>query len=468
MGNTEGVVLRLLLQHDNSEQALLAFSKLKERYFSPAYRSLYNHMYSFYSENGAVPKFSDLSIYRGRDIKTRNMLNALLLVDCGDIDLDFAVDCLINDYATDTVIDLLHELTNDLTLLDRHELLDSLAALPIKFEEAVASPEKVFTVKDLTVFKTKESTDYVEVSLALSNKWESTTGYRRQELALLGGKRGSGKSLVCTNIAVNQMEQGNVVPYFTIEMTGDETLERTVAIATGVSSNNIRHNNLTVEEQKKVGTWLASQYENSEQYLQEFLENPLDPFKFEATLKANCEVKEDGRLVIVDDRALSLTAIDVQLSKLKARYGDKLKVAIIDYLNQIVWEGHDSDMYDWKPQVIIAKQLKNLARKYDILIVSPYQIDASGEARFARGILDACDTAQILDPDKENGLLTLRTTKARGGDDRIVTTVGMDWDKSLRINPVEVDTNTDPGDAPEETDEKPPFQPDVPKGATDL
>lgn len=464
MGNTEGVVLNLLLHSNDSSQALLAFSKLKERYFSPAYRSLFKHLTTFYGDTGVLPTYKDLAIYRSKDIKMQNMLKSLSLVDSEGIDLDLAVDCLINDYATDTAIDLVADIVEDLTLLDRNELLDRLAALPIKFEEYVDSPEKVFTVKDISAFKSKEDTDYSSVYLGVSNLWEDKIGYRRQELALFGGERGSGKSIVCANIAASQMKKGNVVPYFTIEMTSDETLQRVIAISADVSSERIRQNNLSDEEKIKVAKWLSTQFYNSGTYLEEFLKDPKDPIKFEKELKANCELKEDGRLVIVDDRSLTLSAIDVQLSKLKAKYGDKLQVAVIDYVNQIVWEGHESEMYDWKPQIVIAKQLKNLARKYDILIVSPYQMDAKGEARFSKGILDACDTAQLLRPDKERGALLIESTKVRGGDDSINTVVSMDWDHSLRLDPVEIDLSV----FEEEEDDSPTFSNDIPSGAAEL
>jgi len=103
----------------------------------------------------------------------------------------------------------------------------------------------------------------------------------------------------------------------------------------------------------------------------------------------------------------------------------------------VVWDGHESEMYDWKIQTIIAKQLKNLARKYEILIVSPYQIDSTGEARLSKGILDACDTAQLLEPDKETSTITFVPSKVRSSSDEVISTVAIEWD-CLKIHPKEV------------------------------
>ena len=71
-------------------------------------------------------------------------------------------------------------------------------------------------------------------------------------------------------------------------------------------------------------------------------------------------------------------------------------------------------------------------------MVSPYQIDASGEARFAKGILDAADIALVMEAhDKDKGALTFNTTKIRGGREMTFTSP-INWD-TLRISPNTID-----------------------------
>jgi hypothetical protein len=111
-------------------------------------------------------------------------------------------------------------------------------------------------------------------------------------------------------------------------------------------------------------------------------------------------------------------------------------VAVVDYLNQIVVEG--ASQFDWQPQIVISKKLKELGRKYDLVMVSPYQIDASGEARFAKGILDAADIALVMEAhEKDKGALTFSTTKIRGGREMTFTSP-INWD-SLRISPHDIE-----------------------------
>jgi hypothetical protein len=161
-----------------------------------------------------------------------------------------------------------------------------------------------------------------------------------------------------------------------------------------------------------------------------------DRFKFEEHLVRNHLLKPDNQMIIVDDRDLTLSSIDLHIGKAKAKFGDKLKVVVVDYINQIVLEG--TEQFDWKPQIEISKKLKNLARKYEIVLVSPYQIDATGEARFAKGILDAADIALTMEAhDKETNAISFETTKIRGGKE-MAFTCPIDWD-TLRISPQSVD-----------------------------
>jgi replicative DNA helicase len=208
-------------------------------------------------------------------------------------------------------------------------------------------------------------------------------------------------------------------------------MERNLAILANVNHQSLKQNKLTDEEVLKVVKARAEMFEDADQTVLEFMRHR-DRFKFEETLVRNYRLKQTNQMVIVDDRDLSIGAIDLHIGKMKARFGDKLAVVVVDYLNQIVADG--IDQYDWKPQIEVSKKLKNLARKYEIVLVSPYQIDASGEARFSKGILDAADIALVMEAhDKEKQAITFETTKIRGGKE-MQFTCPIDWD-TLRISP---------------------------------
>ena len=71
---------------------------------------------------------------------------------------------------------------------------------------------------------------------------------------------------------------------------------------------------------------------------------------------------------------------------------------ILDYINQLRVDGiQETDKLDWKAQILVSARIKNLVRKLDVAGVSPYQVDDSGQARLAKGLLDAVDMAMVID-----------------------------------------------------------------------
>ena len=313
---------------------------------------------------------------------------------------------------------------------------ENLATIALTIEEKTHTSEKVFTMTDMMMFQHQEDIEKERVYLGLNNGFDAVLGgVARQELILIGGKRGSGKSITSSNIFINQYESGNSCLYFSIEMTAMETMQRNLAILAGVNLQNLKQNKLTDDEVLKVVKARAGMFQGADEMVTEFLRHR-DRFKFEEQLVRNFQLKADNQMVIVDDRDLTLSAIDLHIGKMKAKFGDKLAVVVVDYINQIVLEG--SDQYDWKPQIEVSKKLKNLARKYEVVMVSPYQIDASGEARFAKGILDAADIALVMEAhEKDAEAITFETTKIRGGKEMSFT-CPINWD-SLRISPQSID-----------------------------
>lgn len=274
------------------------------------------------------------------------------------------------------------------------------------------------------------------VYLGLNNTFDSIVHCARQELILVGGKRGSGKSLISSNILVNQYEAGNTSVYFTIEMIARETLHRNMSILANVNHQHLKNDTLTDAELLSVVRARADMFVDAGELVDQFIKDR-DRFKFEKTLVKHCRLKPDNQMIIVDDRALTLSSLDLHLGKVKAKFGDKFTVAVVDYLNQIVVDG-GGNQFDWQPQIVVSKKLKEMARKHDILMVSPYQIDESGEARFAKGILDAADIALVLEANsKEDEAISFETTKIRGAKEMKFSS-GMNWD-TLRISPQSVE-----------------------------
>ena len=429
--DVSAVVLNKLLQ----EQSLDIWAKLKLVFLDPAYSSLYSVINKHYEKYNAIPNFDDLELTL-REGPAAKTLATLKLTEVPDVSAEIALDALIDQYTQNETVKLIDKFIDKLPLYDSNEIKENLATIALTIEEKTHTSEKVFTMADIMMFQHPEELEKERVYLGLNNTFDAVLGgVARQELILIGGKRGSGKSITSSNIFVNQYESGNSSLYFSIEMTAYETMQRNLAILANVNLQNLKQNKLTDQELLRVVNARSGMFEGAESLVDDFLRHR-DRFKFEETLIRNFKLKPDNQMIIVDDRDLTLGAIDLHIGKTKAKFGDKLGVVVVDYINQIVLEGNSQ--YDWQPQIEVSKKLKNLARKYEIVIVSPYQIDATGEARFAKGILDAADIALVMEAhEKDAQAISFETTKIRGGKE-MAFTCPIDWD-TLRISPQSID-----------------------------
>lgn len=428
MNDISAVVLHKII----SDGDVGAWAKLRSAFLHPSLDTLYRAINRHYEKFGKIPSFNELEL-EFKDGNLRRIVQSLKTLEVTDIDTQVAVEALINEYTQTEALKLLGQYLDKIVLMDHEEVKEGLANLVLKLDEKVANDERIVTMDNFEFFRTEEEYLLSRAYLGISNKFDAEVGAYREELILIGGRRGSGKSIICSNIQTSQYEQGKVCPYFTIEMTAREVMERNMAILSGVPHKNIRHRETTREEDEKLVFVRAQMFNNGLQFYESYLKHR-DKQKFETELLRHGELKQDAQLIIVDDRRMTLSTIDLHVSKLKAKHGDSLSVIVVDYVNQIAAAGRNSSMYDWIPQMEAAKGLKNLARKHQVTVVSPYQIDASGEARMAKGILDAADVAMTLH--KEDDTLIFDLTKIRGGGE-LKFANKIRW-STLRIDPEEI------------------------------
>lgn len=217
-------------------------------------------------------------------------------------------------------------------------------------------------------------------------------------------------------------------------MDSKQTLQRLCAIATGVPHGRLRSRTLSVVEWEKVASWWASRFTGGEDLYKSYLVDR-DFDNLHHKLRTTCELDPISQLDVVYDPALTLSKIRAELDK-KVKSSMDVGVIIVDYINQVKRSNIPSRMgqYDWTEQIEVSKALKSMAQEFNAPIVSPYQIDNSGEARFAKGILDAADAAFTLntwtDDDK---CITFECSKMRSGRMQDFTSL-MDWE-TLKIGP---------------------------------
>lgn len=427
------IVLHKLLESKDLE----SYARIKLAFLDSAYSSVYTAINKHYSKYSELPSFEDLELTL-REGQTKYTLEAIKLTEAPEVSIDVAIDALIDQYTQNETVRLLDKFVDKIPVYDTTEIKDNLAAIVLALDEKTMSNEGIATMDTFDFFQRDEDVNRGRVMLGFNNDFDAAVATFRGEYVMVGGPRGSGKSIIANNVFTNQYELGNSAAYFTVEMTERETINRAMAILANVSSQNVKNNQCTQEEIIKLAKVRADMFVDANDLYNDFLKHK-DRYKLESELKRTKELKPDNQLIVIHDRDLTLTAIDIHLGKLKAKFGDKLTCAVVDYVNQVRLEGTQGTFgkFDWQPQVEVSTGLKNLAIKYDLLLFSPYQVDSSGEARFAKGILDSADIALVMKPHpKEFNCMGMATTKIRSGSDQEFTS-GMDW-TSLRMSPTSV------------------------------
>ncbi len=404
MTNIRGLVLYKILIKE--EGYLDAWSKLKLGYFGTEYAGIYRILAKFYLNHNDLPSFDDLDLHN-RNPLLNISLEALKTIDPIDVSLDLVVEALINEYTQEETLDELDKFIDEITFFSATEIKEGLGQILLTIEEKTLSSEEIVLMNNITFVTEPELLGLMP--LGLNNGFDAEIGgMAPTEVLAVGGIRGTGKSNVCTNLAINQYDAGNTSIYFTIEMRAQEVFNRKIALLSGVPLSHITKASLTGRELEKIALVRSEMFVDAADLYNDFLKHR-NYGQFEHQLIQARDLKEDNQLVIVDNPHLTLANIDLTIQKFKAQFGDKLKLVVIDYLNQIAIE----NKYDWKVQIELSAKLKEFARKNDVIVCAPYQIDKDGEARFSKGILDSVDIAMILEREEGSGRIDFKSTKTR-------------------------------------------------------
>lgn len=390
---------------------------------------IYSAVEQFYEKHSKFPSFSSFDvIHRSEKILSKIASIEKLEVD-SEITLDIVVDALVNEHIQTEALSKIESLVKSITLLDAEEIKNEFNNISIELEEQSANTGSVNKMSDFLI-STGDEVCLDQTFLGINDFIDKDVKIMSTELIMLGGERGSGKSVVATNMSAYQYKIGGVGLIFSIEMRKREVFNRSMSMLSGVSNARLRSGELTEDDFNKLAIVRKDMFLDSDSIFEKYTETK-DFRQFELELVKHKKLKEDNQLIIVDNQHLTIADIDSIITKQKAIFGKKLKTATIDYVNQI----HvDADLYDWKTQIILSKRLKDLARKHDISIITPYQIDKTGEARFSKGLLDAADMAFILSVEED--YINFKTTKIRGGA-HFTARSKIEWD-SLLIDPTNV------------------------------
>ena len=418
------ILFNLLKDPDNFPIEVLG--SLKRDHFTNKYdKEIYHNIREYYQQYGKIPSLPELQIY-----SRSTTLDAFVIPDDYEyVDTHVALDSIEATYIQRETLNGIKKLVTGLGDLASNDVIPKIISIATELEDKLNTNDRVSSNKGYRMFIDTSVLNGKYRPVGICTDWDDgAKGLLPGEVLLIGGKRGAGKSVISANICVAQYSMGLIAPYFTIEMTGDETRTRFFSILSGVDQTRLKHQSLQGPELiKAILTRKYTVDEESEFPILETMQNVID-YDEELSKK-----EEKLELIVIYDRDLALSVIDLTVGQLLNKYGAQVSMALVDYINVVRSDSANSavDNLDWKIQMVLSQGIKNLAGKHKLPFISPYQIDNNGEARLSKGLLDSVDFAYTLS--KNDDTLALNCAKARGGEE-IHYKTKIHW-KALKIIP---------------------------------
>lgn len=407
------------------------WSSLRKHYLATEYQVLFSCIEKHYDKFHCLPTFEDLKL-SVRDGATRDKILAIESIEV-EVDAYMLLEYLKNEYTQKEILDKLEPYVDNCVAFENaEESLQKLHQIVIDVEALVELGDPTANMQRMNLFEDDEELGKY-LALGLNTEFDSQFTFSPQDLILIGGHRGSGKSLTCANISVAAYNRGKTALYFTIEMDAKQTMQRCASVATGIDPIRLRHKNLSVNEWETLAAWWAGRYVGGDTYLAEYYEHRSFD-QLHQTLSTKAALNPERQIDIIYDPKLTIAKIESEVRKKVAT--SNIEVIVVDYLNQVynsLTPTRPGGRFDWIEQMEVARKLKDLAQEYNIPVVCPYQTDKSGEARMSKGILDSCDAAFALSNYMDDNCIHFECVKMRNGP--MVSFTSATDPNSLRIGP---------------------------------
>ena len=214
-------------------------------------------------------------------------------------------------------------------------------------------------------------------------------GFELQSVNSVSGIRGSGKSIVLQNLAnYHYLEHKNTVLYANIEMAQITVRQRLLSMISQVPHCDIRRGLTDIQKRTVEEAKARFFYKNNES-----LQTALIAFREEGVEagKKSLEscAKKDEKMLFLDDAGLTVSKLDFYIKSIKKKHD--LKLVCVDYLQILKDTNKDKGVPDWLGQTLIAVQLKEIAKRENIAIVTATQIHTDGGTKRALAIEDSLD-----------------------------------------------------------------------------
>lgn len=369
------------------ESNLDTWANLKERYLPQEFKKIYAIISGHVDKNHKLPTFEELRF----EVRDQSTLDKISLIEKEEVDAEsiLLLDYLKGEFTQkELLLGLDKFIDESMTHASAEETIQSIYEIISKVESKVELVKPKDDIAKIELFDTDEEMEG-NLRLGLNDEYDDKHQFPSDSLITIGGYRGGGKSIICNNIAQYQVEQGNSVIKFTIEMNLRQELQRMCSIATGIPHFKLRYKELSALEWDQVARWWASRYLNGDDIYEQVY---LKTHDFQAFHKALIQNRLALPIVdIVHTPELTLAKFKAETLKRLNKYGDSVSCIIVDYMNKMKVSDYSTDKFDWKDQLMVSDGLKTFAEDINKPIISPIQIKADGSIKYAGDILVPVD-----------------------------------------------------------------------------
>jgi hypothetical protein len=388
------------------------WTNVRKHYLPSEYHSVYDAVEKHTETFHKLPTVEDLKL-GVRDSQTLDKVYALETIET-EVEPDVLLQYVKNEYAQKEALFQLDKWVDSTIAFETaEEVVRHIQQIGVELESKIELTPPEENMQKISLFDSEEEMD-ARIVLGFNEDFDRRFTFRPTDYIMIGGKRGSGKSLTCSNIARTIVDRGEKALYFSIEMQPREILQRDASIATGIAHWKIRDQKMDVKEWQRVAKWWSTRYQDGEGAYEAYLKHN-EFAKFHAAISRHPLV--EAYVDVVYDSALTLGRINAEVDK-RLALGEKIGIIIVDYINKvkrISGGSYGINHFDWQEQMAVSHGFKTIAQDRGIPLFSPYQTDANGEARLAKGILDSCDAAMVLEA--HDDCMTFKTTKMRSAND---------------------------------------------------
>ncbi len=417
------------------------WTNVRKHYLPSEHQTLFEVITKHSDKFHKLPSLEELKL-EVRDAATLDKVYALESIET-DAEPYFLLEAVKSEYAQrEALFQMDKWVDSSMAFETAEEVVRHIQQIGVDLEMKIELTPDTESMQKISLFETEEEMGN-RIVLGFNEDFDSRFSFLTTDYINLGGRRGAGKSILCSNVARTIVNRGKKALYFSIEMLPRELLHRDCSIATQVPHSKIRNKDMSVQEWEKVARWWSERYVDGEEFYHEYLKHR----SFDQLHKViSKQPLVDAFVDIVYDPVLTLGRINAEVDKRIAN-GEEIGVILVDYVQKVKrTAGTNSNLnhLEWMEQVAVSNGLKTGAQTWGVPVVSPYQIDNTGEARFAKGILDASDAALTMQAHKgEVPCITFTTQKMRGADDTEQFTSEVNW-STVTVGPRSVEPPADP------------------------